>query len=99
MKKLAQYFHPLVWMFVCSMIIFSIGEIFTFPLMNAAIEEIAPTDRKATYLGAAQLNNIGGFVGPIFGGWLLVQFTSWMYFVIAALMLLSIFFYKKALVK
>ena len=87
------------WMFVASMVVFSIGEIFTFPLMNAAIEEIAPSDQKATYLGAAQLNNIGGFVGPIFGGWLLVQATNWMYFIIAALMLYSIFFYKKALVR
>ena len=87
------------WMFIASMVVFSVGEIFTFPLMNAAIEEIAPAERKATYLGAAQLNNIGGFVGPIFGGWLLVQFVDWMYVVIALLMLVSIVFYRKALVK
>jgi MFS family permease len=86
-----------VWMFIGSMIVFSIGEIFTFPLMNAAIESIAPDEKKATYLGAAQLNNIGGFIGPIFGGWLLVHFTDGMYFVIALLMLCSIFFYRKAL--
>lgn len=87
------------WMFIGSMMIFSIGEIFTFPLMNAVIEEIAPNDQKGTYLGAAQLKNIGGFVGPMLGGWLLIVATDWMYFIIAALMLFSIFIYKKALVK
>ena len=90
-------FSTTTWMFIGSMIIFSIGEVFSFPLMSAAIEQIAPDDQKATYLGAAQLHNIGGFVGPIFGGWLLVQYTDVMYVVIAAIMLCSILFYAKSL--
>lgn len=90
-------FSTSVWMFIVSMVVFSIGEIFTFPLMSASIERIAPENQKATYLGAAQLNNIGGFIGPIFGGWLLVQFTDIMYVIIAAVMLCSILFYAKAL--
>ena len=85
------------WMFIVSMIIFSVGEIFCFPTMNAVIEEIAPVDQKGIYLGATQLKNIGGFIGPIFGGWLLIVAMDWMYGVIALLMLSSIFIYRRAL--
>ena len=90
-------FSTSTWMFIGSMVIFSLGEILTFPLMGAAIERIAPVDQKAIYLGAGQLNNIGGFIGPIFGGWLLVNLMGGMYIVIAAFMMCSIIFYVKAL--
>lgn len=83
--------------FIVAMIVFTIGEIFAFPMMNAMIEEIAPDTQKATYLGASQLKNIGGFIGPIFGGWLLIHFLGEIYFVIAVIMLLSLVFYKYAL--
>lgn len=43
------------WLFIVALVIFTIGEIFTFPMMNAVIEEIAPETQKATYLGASQL--------------------------------------------
>lgn len=85
------------WTFIGSMIIFSIGEIFCFPMMNALIEEIAPANQKGLYLGAAQLQNIGGFIGPIFGGWLLVITVDWMYTILALVMASSIWIYKKAL--
>lgn len=85
------------WMFIGSMIIFSIGEIFCFPMMNALIEEIAPANQKGLYLGAAQLKNIGGFIGPILGGWLLVIAVDWMYTILALVMASSIWIYKKAL--
>ena len=84
-------------MFIASMIVFSIGEIFCFPMMNAVIEEIAPDDQKGTYLGAAQLKNIGGFIGPIFGGWLLTFAIDWMYAILAFVMISSILIYRKAL--
>ena len=85
------------WMFIGGMIVFSIGEIFCFPTMNAVIESIAPDDQKGTYLGASQLKNIGGFIGPIFGGWLLVAALDWMYVIIAVIMFSSMFIYRKAL--
>lgn len=85
------------WLFIASMIVFSIGEIFCFPMMNAVIEEIAPEDQKGTYLGAAQLRNIGGFIGPIFGGWLLVVAIDWMFAILAFVMISSILIYRKAL--
>lgn len=82
--------------FIIAMVVFTIGEIFAFPMMNALIEEIAPDTQKATYLGASQLKNIGGFLGPIFGGWLLVQYQNQMFFVIGLIILLSLVFYKWA---
>ncbi|MFP3918085.1 MFS transporter [Lysinibacillus telephonicus] len=85
--------------FIGAMVVFTIGEIFAFPMMNAMIEEIAPETKKATYLGASQLKNAGGFIGPILGGWLLIHFQGEVYFVIAIFMLLSIVFYKNALTK
>lgn len=84
-------------LFIAAMIVFSIGEIFAFPMMNAMIEEIAPDTQKATYLGASQLKNIGGFIGPIFGGWLLTHYSGEIYFVMAVIVLLSLVFYKRAL--
>ncbi len=86
-------------MFIIAMILFTIGEIFAFPMMNAVIEEIAPEDRKATYLGASQLKNIGSFVGPILGGWLLIQFQIGVFHIIAAITLCSIPFYYWTFVK
>ena len=85
------------WMFIASMIVFSVGEIFCFPMMNAVIEEIAPADQKGTYLGAGQLKNIGGFVGPILGGWLLIVAQEFMFAIIAIFMLSSILIYRRAL--
>ncbi|HWI49315.1 MAG TPA: MFS transporter [Rummeliibacillus sp.] len=87
------------WVFVVGMIIFTVGEIFAFPMMNALIEEIAPATQKATYLGASQFKNLGGFVGPVFGGWLLVHFESQLYIVMAAIFLFSIVFYRFAFSK
>lgn len=84
-------------LFIIAMIVFTIGEIFAFPMMNAMIEEIAPDTQKATYLGASQLKNIGGFIGPIFGGWLLTHYEGEIYFVMAAIILISLVFYKNAL--
>jgi len=84
-------------LFIIAMVVFTIGEIFAFPMMNAMIEEIAPDTQKATYLGASQLKNIGGFIGPILGGWLLTHYAGQIYFVMAGIMLLSLVFYKKAL--
>ncbi|WP_042478083.1 MDR family MFS transporter [Bacillus ndiopicus] len=84
------------WLFIVAIVIFTIGEIFTFPMMNAVIEEIAPETQKATYLGASQLKNIGGFIGPVLGGWLLIHFQEQLFLIIALLVLISIPFYKRA---
>lgn len=81
-------------LYIIGMIIFTIGEIFAFPTMNVMIDEIAPDTQKATYLGAAQFKNLGGFIGPIIGGWLLTHYMNAMFPVIAVLVLCSCIFYR-----
>lgn len=82
--------------FIIGMVIFTIGEVCTFPTMNVLIENIAPKNQKGTYLGASQLKNIGSFLGPVFGGLILVQYEAALYFIIAVLVVISMIFYKQA---
>jgi len=84
-------------LYIIAMIIFTIGEIFAFPTMNVMIDEIAPDTQKGTYLGAAQFKNLGGFLGPIIGGWLLTHYIDALFVVIAVLVLCSCLFYKSKL--
>ncbi|QPQ29587.1 MDR family MFS transporter [Lysinibacillus sp. JNUCC 51] len=81
-------------LYIIAMIIFTIGEIFAFPTMSVMIDEIAPDTQKGTYLGAAQFKNLGGFIGPIIGGWLLTHYMNAMFPVIAVLVLCSCIFYR-----
>lgn len=85
--------------FIIAMIVFTIGEIFAFPMMNALIEEIAPSDQKATYLGASQLKNMGGFIGPVLGGWLLTHNQTIIFYIMAVIILTSLPFYYKTVKK
>lgn len=85
--------------FIVAMIIFTIGEIFAFPMMNALIEEIAPEHQKATYLGASQLKNMGGFIGPILGGWLLIYAQPAVFHITAIILLCSLPIYFKTFKK
>ena len=66
--------------------------------MNVMIDEIAPDTQKATYLGVAQFKNLGGFIGPIIGGWLLTHYMNAMFPVIAVLVLCSCIFYRTKIV-
>ena len=72
-----------MWLFALAMFIISLGEIFIFPIIGVIIEMIAPEHAKASYLGALQFQNLGGFFGPIAGSWLLVHFISSVYIVMA----------------
>ncbi|GLC88184.1 MDR family MFS transporter [Lysinibacillus piscis] len=81
-------------LYITAMVIFTIGEIFAFPTMNVMIDEIAPDTQKGTYLGAAQFRNLGGFIGPIIGGWLLTHYLDGMFIIIAILVLCSALFYR-----
>lgn len=86
------------WSFyIVAMIIFSVGEIFVFPMMSAVIEMIAPAHQKATYLGVMQFQSFGGFLGPMLGGLLLTHAASALYFVMACVSLLSLVCYLWAL--
>lgn len=84
------------WVFyIAAMVILSLGEIFIFPMIGVIIEMIAPENQKATYIGVMQFQSLGGFLGPIFGGWMILHFTSELYLVmvfIAVLMMICYMF-------
>ncbi len=77
-----------------AIIVLTIGEILVFPSTSVVIDQIAPQDQKAIYFGAAQFKSIGGFVGPVAGGWLLASVNGQiLFFAIAILTVGSIYLY------
>ncbi|HHT7189014.1 TPA: MDR family MFS transporter [Bacillus cereus] len=84
-------------LFIVGMVVFSLGEIFVFPMMSAIVEMIAPAHQKATYLGVMQFQNLGGFLGPVLGGWLIIHFAPQLYLLMVGLCLVVIVCYIAAL--
>ncbi|MFK4314097.1 MULTISPECIES: MDR family MFS transporter [unclassified Bacillus (in: firmicutes)] len=84
-------------LFIVGMVVFSLGEIFVFPMTSAIVEMIAPAHQKATYLGFMQFQNLGGFLGPVLGGWLIIHFAPQLYLVMVSLCLVVIICYIAAL--
>jgi MFS family permease len=80
--------------FVISMIIFTFGEILIIPSEYAQIDEITPNGMRGMYYGAQGFSEIGNFIGPWFGGVLLVSFGGEvMFLTMATFSLVSIAFY------
>jgi MFS family permease len=80
--------------FILSMIIFTFGEILIIPSEYAQIDEITPTGMRGMYYGAQGFSEIGNFIGPWFGGVLLVSFGGQvMFMTMAVLSLASLLFY------
>ncbi|OCT11929.1 hypothetical protein A8709_29135 [Paenibacillus pectinilyticus] len=85
--------HSLTWLII-SMAIFTLGEILNYPAANMLIDKLAPEHMRGTYFGAQTLNNIGHFVGPWIGGYLLVAYSgNSLYLGIAFLSVIGSFFY------
>lgn len=65
------------WVFLGAMIVFSIGEMTAHPKYLSYVGEIAPEDKKATYMGYAFLYGIiGSSVGPLLGAQLYVRLVD-----------------------
>ncbi|WP_442600026.1 MDR family MFS transporter [Neobacillus sp. D3-1R] len=80
--------------FILSMIIFTLGEILIIPSEYAQIDEITPKGMRGMYYGAQGFSEIGNFIGPWFGGVLLVSHGGKVMFLTMALFsLVSIAFY------
>ncbi|MGV3488369.1 MAG: MDR family MFS transporter [Tuberibacillus sp.] len=81
-------------MFIISMIVLTLGEIFVFPMGGVIIDRLATDELRGTYFGANGFRSIGFFVGPWLGG-LLFDFVNGaiLYFVTAAVVLFSIVLY------
>lgn len=65
-------FSSNIWVFLAGITIFSIGEMTAHPKYISYLGEIAPQDKKATYLGFGFLY---GFFGSLIGGYL----GAWLY--------------------
>ncbi|MDD9265740.1 MDR family MFS transporter [Paenibacillus sp. GCM10023248] len=87
--------HNLGWM-IGSMAIFTLGEILNYPAANMLIDKLAPEHMRGTYFGAQTLTNIGHFMGPWVGGFLLVAYGgSTLYLVMAVVIMAGSLFYWK----
>jgi MFS family permease len=80
--------------FIISMVIFTFGEILIIPSEYAQIDEITPRGMRGMYYGAQGFSELGNFIGPWFGGVLLVSYGGEvMFLVMAFFSLVSIAFY------
>jgi MFS family permease len=59
---------------IASMIVFTLGEILTFPAGSVFVDRLAPDGMRGTYFGAQSFNNLGYFLGPLLGGYLLSSY-------------------------
>jgi MFS family permease len=83
------------WAFMLSMVVFTWGEVFTFPAGTVLIDRIAPEHLRGTYYGAQQLMFLGHFIGPWFGGFLLQSYSGKVMFItVAVLSLCATYFYR-----
>lgn len=57
-----------------SVVLFTIGEVLLFTMMDMLIDRIAKPEWKGTYYGTIGFNNLGNVMAPILGGMLLDQF-------------------------
>ncbi|MEK4851861.1 MFS transporter [Paenibacillus sp. FSL H7-0756] len=57
-----------------SVVLFTVGEVLLFTMMDMLIDRIAKPEWKGTYFGTIGFNNIGSVMAPILGGLLLDQF-------------------------
>lgn len=65
-----------VALLLISVILFTIGEVLLFTMMDMLIDRIAKPELKGTYFGTIGFNNLGSVMAPILGGVLLDQFGA-----------------------
>ncbi|REK71276.1 MDR family MFS transporter [Paenibacillus paeoniae] len=83
------------WMLIVSMIVFTWGEILTFPAGAIIIDRLAPDQMRGTYFGAQTFTNLGHFLGPWVGGMLLQGYGGQTLFIaVAVVSIVSIWFYR-----
>ncbi|WP_454191662.1 MDR family MFS transporter [Paenibacillus sp. Marseille-Q7038] len=64
------------WAMLAGVVIFTIGEVLMFTLMDLLVDRIAKPELKGTYFGMIGFNNLGNVLAPLIGGALLTHFTA-----------------------
>jgi MFS family permease len=87
-------FSPNTGWFICSMVVFTIGEILCFVLMDVMTAEMAPDHLRGAHFGASGLVTLGQSAGASIGGVLISMLgveNGWMIFsLLAAITLLAL---------
>ncbi|MBB6024211.1 MFS family permease [Paenibacillus sp. JGP012] len=65
-----------ITLMMVSVILFTVGEVLLFTMMDMLIDRIAKPEFKGTYFGTIGFNNIGNVAAPVIGGLLLSQFGA-----------------------
>lgn len=74
---------------IVAMILFTVGEILNYPAATMLLDKLAPEQLRGAYYGAQTFTNLGQFIGPWAGGWLLGQYGGETMFVVMAAVVLS----------
>ncbi|MEK8126386.1 MFS transporter [Paenibacillus filicis] len=83
-------------LFLLSMFVFTIGEVLNYPAANVLIDRLAPDGMRGTYYGAQSFSNLGHFIGPVLGGYLLAEWGGGpMFATIAGVTLAGLYLYWK----
>ncbi|WP_211750307.1 MFS transporter [Paenibacillus sp. Marseille-Q4541] len=64
------------WAMMAGVVIFTIGEVLIFTLMDLLVDRIAKPELKGTYFGMIGFNNMGNVLAPLIGGSLLTGFSA-----------------------
>ncbi|WP_372632582.1 MDR family MFS transporter [Cohnella sp.] len=75
--------------FILSMIVFTFGEMLTFPAGNMLTDRIAPDGMRGAYYGAQSFSSLGHFLGPWVGGMLLSGYNGTVLFLTMAVVSVS----------
>jgi len=83
-------------LFILFMVIFTVGEILVIPAEYIMIDRITPGSMRGMYYGAQHLTQVGGFLGPVVGGFFLSKYGGFtMFMVFALLCIISMLFFWK----
>lgn len=70
-------FASMKWQILILAVLWTIGEMILFPASSTYIAEIAPEDRRGSYMGIYSASaNAGLFIGPLAGSFIMNQFSS-----------------------
>ncbi|MCY8605919.1 MFS transporter, partial [Bacillus sonorensis] len=70
-----SFFHDLL-LIILIVVLFTIGEVLLFSMMDILIDHIARPELKGTYFGAMGFTQLGSVIGPWAGGMLLDAFGA-----------------------